>query len=89
MRRNGKKLALEGDLEDMDRLPDDSYFTYRPLSNLPTPPPSSRQSSTSQICPTTLDDGEALQPKFRGEFVYEYSFWHFCGARRKEEYYNC
>ena len=47
----------------------EGYFTYRPLSNLPTPPPSSRNSSAAQSPRTTLDDGEPLMPRFRGEFV--------------------
>ena len=55
------------DDDDDDMLPEDSYFTYRPLSNLPTPPPSSRDSSEAQPSQTALDDGEPLQPKFRGK----------------------
>ena len=61
MIRDNKKLVLDDDM-----LPEDSYFTYRPLSNLPTPPPSSRESLASQSLQTELDDGEILQPKFRG-----------------------
>lgn len=57
----------DGDDDDDDMLPEDSYFTYRPLSNLPTPPPSSRDSSEAQPSQTALDDGEPLQPKFRGK----------------------
>lgn len=45
---------------------DEHYFTYRPLSNLPTPPPSSRTSSADQSPRAPLDDGELLQDKFLG-----------------------
>lgn len=45
----------------------EGYFTYRPLSNLPTPPPSSRNSSAAQSPRTTLNDGEPLMARFRGE----------------------
>jgi hypothetical protein len=48
----------------------EGYFTYRPLSNLPTPPPSSRNSSAAQSPRTTLDDGEPLMPRFRGPAIH-------------------
>ena len=57
----------DDDYDNDDMLAQDSYFTYRPLSNLPTPPPSSRDSSEAQPSQTALDDGEPLQPKFRGK----------------------
>lgn len=43
---------------------DTSYFTYRPLSNLPTPPPTVKQprSTTSYY----HDDGEILPAVYRG-----------------------
>jgi hypothetical protein len=64
MRRDGQKyVGAEDEIWD-----EDSYFTYRPLSNLPTPPPSSRNSSAAQSPKTTLDDGEELQAKYRGKF---------------------
>lgn len=44
----------------------DAYFTYRPLSNLPTPPPSSRTSSAAQSPRTALEDGEVLTARYRG-----------------------
>ena len=50
--------------EDMD----ETYFTYRPLSNLPTPPPSSRDSSAAQSPKPSVDDEDILDSKFRGEF---------------------
>uniref|UniRef100_A0A4E9EM55 Uncharacterized protein n=1 Tax=Gibberella zeae TaxID=5518 RepID=A0A4E9EM55_GIBZA len=55
MAENEKNCRFEG------------YFTYRPLSNLPTPPPSSRNSSAAQSPRTTLDDGEPLMPRFRDD----------------------
>jgi len=45
---------------------DDTYFTYRPLSNLPTPPLSSRNSSANHSPKTELEDGEPLKAKFLG-----------------------
>ena len=51
-----------------DEYLDDQYFTYRPLSNLPTPPPSSRNSSADQSPRAPLEDGELLQDKFLGTF---------------------
>ncbi|CAG9971503.1 unnamed protein product [Clonostachys byssicola] len=66
MRRCGQKyVGAEDEIWD-----EDSYFTYRPLSNLPTPPPSSRNSSAAQSPKTTLDDGEELQAKYRGPAVH-------------------
>ena len=51
-----------------DDLPhSEEYLTYRPLSNLPTPPPSSRQSSSSLSSCAGLEDGEPLRPSLRGE----------------------
>lgn len=48
---------------------DEEYFerSYRPLSNLPTPPPSSRNSSASHSPQPSIDDGETLDPTFLGE----------------------
>ena len=61
MRRDNHKLAKRLDLsEDAD---DAAYFTYRPLSNLPTPPPSSRDSRASS---TTPEDGESVKPMYLG-----------------------
>lgn len=66
MRRDTSK-RLQIDLDD-DLLPGDSYFTYRPLSNLPTPPPSSRESTLSQLSSCdALEQDESLQPKYRGK----------------------
>ncbi|KAF4989292.1 hypothetical protein FGRMN_9216 [Fusarium graminum] len=63
----GKELAM-ADQDKNCRF--EGYFTYRPLSNLPTPPPSSRNSSAAQSPRTTLDDGEPLVPRFRGPAIH-------------------
>lgn len=47
----------------------DGYMTYRPLSNLPTPPPSLR-SSAAQSPKNPLEDGERLKPRYLGEFYH-------------------
>lgn len=65
MRRDTTNRRLQIDLDD--DLPENSYFTYRPLSNLPTPPPSSRESCLSQLSCDAVDQDESLQPKFRGK----------------------
>ncbi|KHN95707.1 Cyclin-like protein [Metarhizium album ARSEF 1941] len=45
-----------------------TYLTYRPLSNLPTPPPSyyREAKSPSTLASGSLEDGEPLMAKFRG-----------------------
>lgn len=47
---------------------DEEYFarTYRPLSNLPTPPPSSRDSSTAQSPKSLLEDGGLASSELLG-----------------------
>ncbi len=47
---------------------DDDYFdrTYRPLSNLPTPPPSSKNSSAFHSPQSLVDHGDALDPTLLG-----------------------
>lgn len=71
MRRETKNLPVPS-VEDDDAWMGDAYFTYRPLSNLPTPPPSSRDSSAAQSPKTTLEDGEELQAKYKGLSLYRY-----------------
>lgn len=66
MRRQTKNQPFSSVEDEDDAWMGDAYFTYRPLSNLPTPPPSSRESSAVQSPKTSLDDGEELQSKFRG-----------------------
>lgn len=56
------------DYSDDEYGAEEAYFTYRPLSNLPTPPPSSRNTSTHQSPKTGLEDGEVLQEKFLGMY---------------------
>ncbi|KAI8956552.1 hypothetical protein F5Y11DRAFT_342641 [Daldinia sp. FL1419] len=47
---------------------DDAYFRqfYKPLSNLPTPPPSSKNSSAAQSPRISSEDVEAVSPEFLG-----------------------
>ncbi len=47
---------------------DEEYFarTYRPLSNLPTPHMSSKNSSAFQSPQITVDDGEGPESAFLG-----------------------
>ncbi|KAF7558384.1 hypothetical protein G7046_g5772 [Stylonectria norvegica] len=62
------KMGFEARDESDYRL--EGYFTYRPLSNLPTPPPSTRNSSAAQSPRTTSDDGEPLKAQFRGPAIH-------------------
>lgn len=66
MRRDNQKPVLD---LDQDVHPEDGYFTYRPLSSLPTPPPSSRDSTASHSPTSSLADGESLDPKLRGKLT--------------------
>jgi hypothetical protein len=53
---------------------DASYFTYRPLSNLPTPPPTSRHQSPG-ACPAGALAGPQPAPldrKFLGTYEADY-----------------
>ncbi|KAK3688597.1 hypothetical protein B0T22DRAFT_498663 [Podospora appendiculata] len=58
--------------EDDDLDFDHEYFarTYRPLSNLPTPPPSSHNSSAAQSPKTALEDGGLLESELLGPAVH-------------------
>ncbi|KAK3390430.1 hypothetical protein B0H63DRAFT_114617 [Podospora didyma] len=51
---------------------DEEYFarTYRPLSNLPTPPPSSRDTSATQSPRSLLEDGGLLDSALLGPAVH-------------------
>lgn len=51
---------------------DEEYFsrTYQPLSNLPTPPPSSRDSLAAQSPRSLLEDGELLDSALLGSSCY-------------------
>ncbi|PKS09770.1 hypothetical protein jhhlp_004391 [Lomentospora prolificans] len=46
----------------------DGYMTYRPLSNLPTPPPS--LSSAAQSPKNPLEDGERLKTRYLGPAIH-------------------
>lgn len=52
-------VTYSPDSSDDDYEFDEEYFsrTYQPLSNLPTPPPSSRQSMAAQSPRSLLEDG--------------------------------
>jgi hypothetical protein len=75
MHRQAKSVVMVEE-EEEEAWAADKYFTYRPLSNLPTPPPSSRESSAAQSPKTTLEDGEELEAKFRGSFAIYPKFHH-------------
>ncbi|KAK0641604.1 hypothetical protein B0T16DRAFT_334583 [Cercophora newfieldiana] len=62
---------LEPEFSDEDDF-DEEYFTrtYRPLSNLPTPPPSSRESSAVQSPKSLLEDGGLLDSALLGPAVH-------------------
>lgn len=67
--RPGRTVDKVDYTEDDDDLEiDEAYFmrTYRPLSNLPTPPPSSRHSAATQSPKSLLEDGESLQACYLG-----------------------
>ncbi|TEA22669.1 hypothetical protein C8034_v001195 [Colletotrichum sidae] len=67
---NMARQLHHSDYSDDEYGPEDAYFTYRPLSNLPTPPPSSRNSSAHQSPKAELDDGEILLEKFLGPAIH-------------------
>src|ERR1017187_6462771 len=62
-------LVVDSESEDWEY--EESYFlrTYQPLSNLPTPPPSSRGSTAASDCHAEclLEEGEALDPTLLGK----------------------
>ncbi|KAK1759342.1 hypothetical protein QBC47DRAFT_103690 [Echria macrotheca] len=62
----------EPDYSDDDFDLDDEYFarTYRPLSNLPTPPPSSRDASAAQSPKSLLEDGGLVGSSWLGPAVH-------------------
>ncbi|KAK1465411.1 hypothetical protein CCUS01_07528 [Colletotrichum cuscutae] len=67
---NMARQAQNTDYSDDEYGAEDAYFTYRPLSNLPTPPPSSRNSSAHQSPKTALEEGDILQEKFLGPAIH-------------------
>ncbi|TWU76427.1 hypothetical protein ED733_006945 [Metarhizium rileyi] len=65
MRRDNKLVAAA--------MADDNstYFTYRPLSNLPTPPPTYKEAkSPGTAAYGGLDNGEPLKAKYRGPAIH-------------------
>lgn len=64
MSKNGNDFDYSDDEFEFD----EEYFsrTYRPLSNLPTPPPSSRHTSVPRSPRSTLGDGELLDSALLG-----------------------
>lgn len=64
------KKVVDEDMSDDEFDFDEEYFmrTYKPLSNLPTPPPSS-QNSSAALSPMLLEmqDGEMRDPAFFGK----------------------
>ncbi|KAI1430701.1 hypothetical protein GGR50DRAFT_167986 [Xylaria sp. CBS 124048] len=64
----GHTKSFSTALMDDDFEFDESYFRqfYKPLSNLPTPPPSTRNSSASQSPRVSLDDTEGPNSQFLG-----------------------
>lgn len=62
MRRQNQTFGRGHD-DDYDSSDEDTYFTYRPLSNLPTPPPTLIDDQAPR---TQLDDGEVPNPRFLG-----------------------
>ncbi|KXH57062.1 hypothetical protein CSAL01_09748 [Colletotrichum salicis] len=67
---NMARQVQNTDYSDDEYGAEDAYFTYRPLSNLPTPPPSSRNSSAHQSPKTALEEGDILQEKFLGPAIH-------------------
>lgn len=68
-RNNTANMGKPRDDDYSDDDFDDEYFsqTYRPLSNLPTPPPSSRESTAAQSPRSLLEDGGLLDSELLGE----------------------
>jgi len=64
-----KKQVDFNSSDDDDFDLDEEYFarTYQPLSNLPTPPPSSRDWSAAQSPRSLLEDGGLLDSALLGK----------------------
>ncbi|KAJ6444414.1 cyclin-like protein [Purpureocillium lavendulum] len=56
------------EVDDDDEM--DTYFTYRPLSNLPTPPPTYKDSSSASQSPSSPEDEEHLTARYRGPAIH-------------------
>lgn len=63
---------MDDDDDDSDFEFDEEYFarTYQPLSNLPTPPPSSRNSSVPQSPRSLVEDGGLLDSELLGPAIH-------------------
>jgi hypothetical protein len=61
-------FVIDDEVDEFEFGSEEQYFTYRPLSNLPTPPPSSGNSSANQSPKQALDEDEALSGEFLGMF---------------------
>ena len=70
------KMRRGGSPEYDEMTASHSYFTYRPLSNLPTPPPTYRDGTSSPTNTTSSldDDVDYLDVTYRGEFFFLGSF---------------
>ena len=71
MSLNERENGYSDDEMDFDETEfDEDYFdrTYRPLSNLPTPPPSSWDASDACSPGALLEDGELLGSVLLGQF---------------------
>jgi hypothetical protein len=77
LRRSGTRGELA--YEDEMKL-DDSYFArnYRPLSNLPTPPLSSKGSTATLSSDALLSPDEVLNPAYLGMLLVESSIARYC-----------
>ncbi|KAK3318453.1 hypothetical protein B0H66DRAFT_238383 [Apodospora peruviana] len=66
------KTDYQSDYSDDDFDFDQEYFarTYQPLSNLPTPPPSSRNTSAAQSPRTLFRDGGLLESALLGPAIH-------------------
>ncbi|KAG6294860.1 hypothetical protein E4U46_005584 [Claviceps purpurea] len=63
-------VLARGDRNGADKKPN-TYFTYRPLSNLPTPPPTYKENKLPRTCAShSPEDGEPTESKFRGPAVH-------------------
>lgn len=77
MQRRGNRdvrfAADDDDDSDYERT-----FTYRPLSRLPTPPPTLSKASVDQY--QSLEGDETLNPRYRGEFFRKCLFYELCSV---------
>jgi hypothetical protein len=64
MQRRGNRDVRFAD-DDDDYEYERTSFTYRPLSRLPTPPPTL---SKPLVVDQSLEDDETLNPRYRGQF---------------------